>query len=144
MPSPRPRRRLGRTQPAVVLERLPDDVPKRGLFAEPIRLTRLEVLKVEVLKVEEPDDGKVLVTFLGEVKDAEDKRCPNVAIEAEAEAPDRRRVVHPTTDMLGRFRVKMTGPPGRYGLTITDVGAGGLAWDADAIPLHTEVDARAA
>lgn len=137
MPLPRRRRRRRPAQPAVVLERLPDDVPKRGLFTEPIRLTRLEVLNVESL-----DDGQVLVTFLGEVKDAEDKRCPNVSVEAEARAPDRHRVVHPTTDMLGRFRVKMTSPPGCYRLTVLDVGAGGLAWDEDAFPRHTEVDAQ--
>lgn len=136
---PRRRRRLQwLPRPEIELERQPDAVPKRGLFVEPVRLTRLEALHVEPC-----DDGQVQVTFLAEVKDAVDQRCSNVAVEAEVVGPHRSAVAHATTDLLGRIRVKMTGPVGHYALTIRDVAAGGLDWDPDAGPISTEVTAAA-
>jgi hypothetical protein len=73
----RRRRKLG-----VQLEVHPDDLPKTGLFAEPVRVESIKVLDPEV-----QDDGQHRVTFLVEVRDAEDKRCSNLAVEAGSAAP---------------------------------------------------------
>jgi hypothetical protein len=124
----RPRRRR---RPQLTLETQPDGLPKVGLFAEPVRVTRLEVLDLE------PVDQGTRVTFLVEVKDAEDKRCSDVAVEARVEGPERTRTVQGTTDLFGRIRFRTTGPPGRYAIELTDVAAGGLAWDREAGP-HVE------
>jgi hypothetical protein len=97
------RRRRRRRQ--VVLERHPDDLPKRGLFTEPIRITRLEALEPET-----QEDGTTRVTFLVEVKDAEDKRCSDLAVDARVSGPERTATVQGATDMFGRVRVRMTGP----------------------------------
>ena len=116
----------------MTVERHPDDLPKRGLFAEPVRVTRLDVADTEVM-----DDGERRVTFLVEIKDAEDKRCSEVAVEARVSGPERSRTVQGATDLFGRLRFRMAGPPGTYHLDVTDVAAGGLDWDADAGPRHT-------
>jgi hypothetical protein len=112
----------------VKLEKQPDALPKAGLFAEPVRVTRLDVLDPEAV-----DEGH-RVTFLLEVKDAEDRRCSDVAVEARVTSPVRDRTVQGTTDLLGRIRFRTTGPDGVYHLEVTDVGAKGLAWDPDAGP----------
>ena len=120
-----PRRR--RRSPEVTLERQPDGLPKTGLFAEPIRVTTIEPLAVEEL-----DDGEHRVTFLVEVKDAEDKRCSDLSVEARVSGPHRASTVQGTTDLFGRLRFRMAGPPGRYGIEVTDVAAYALRWDVAA------------
>jgi hypothetical protein len=110
----------------VQLEVHPDDLPKTGLFAEPVRVESVKVLDPEVL-----DDGQHRVTFLVEVRDAEDKRCSNLAVEARVTGPDRERVVSGNTDLMGRLRFRMAGPPGRYGIEVLDVAAFGLVFDAE-------------
>jgi hypothetical protein len=74
------------------------------------------------------------VTCLVETRDAEDKRCSDVSVEAHVRGPDRARTVSGTTDLLGRIRFRTTGGAGDYTLELTDVAAGGLAWDRDAGP----------
>jgi hypothetical protein len=115
---------------------LPDSHPKQGLMAEPVRVARLEHAGTEQL-----EDGTHRVTFLVEVLAADGARCPAVAVEAEVTGPERTRTVSGATDMLGRIRFRMAGPAGRYGITITDVAAGGLAWDGQAGPRTLEVSA---
>ena len=110
--------------PRVTLERQRDDLPKTGLFAEPVRVTRLDALEPEVL-----DDGRHRVSFLVEVRDAEARRCPDLSVEARVSGPDRTRTVQGTTDLFGRIRFRMAGPAGTYRLEVTDVAAHGLAWD---------------
>lgn len=119
----RRRRRTVRIEPE------PDGVPRAGLFTQPVRVTTLRALDAE-----HPDDAPRRAAFLVEVRDAEDRRCPDVYVEATVSGPQRRRTVHGTTDMLGRVRFRMKGPPGSYAITVDDVGAGGLAWDEDAGP----------
>lgn len=117
-----PRRRR-RDLPADLV-RVEDSHPKDGLFAQP--------LVVAALTVSEPeprDDGQVRVTFRATVKDAEGRRCPDVAVEATIAGPDRTASGHATTDLMGAVRFRMTGPRGHYAVTIDDVAAGGLAWD---------------
>lgn len=122
----------------LTLERQPDDLPKRGLFTEPIRITRLEALAPEVL-----EDGTTRVTFLVEVKDAQDQRCSDLAVDARVAGPERTATVQGTTDMFGRVRIRMTGPPGRYGIEVLAVAAKGLEWDAAAGPTTAGQDVTA-
>jgi hypothetical protein len=105
---------------------LPDSHPKRGLIAEPVRIERIEHAGTEPLA-----DGQQRVTFLVEVRSADDARCPAVAVEARISGPERERTVSGATDLLGRIRFRMSGPMGGYRITITDVAAGGLDWDRE-------------
>jgi hypothetical protein len=124
-----------RRQPAVTVERHPDDLPKRGLFAEPVRITRLDTLDPEPLP-----DGRTRVAFLLEVKDAEDKRCSDLAVTATVSGPDRERTVQGNTDMFGRVRFRTSGGPGSYRIEVRDVAAGGLDWDRGAGPVAATQD----
>jgi hypothetical protein len=105
---------------------LPDSHPKRGLIAEPVRVTRIEHADTERL-----EDGTLRVTFLVEVRAADEARCPAVAVEARISGPERERTVSGATDLLGRVRFRMAGPAGSYRLEVLDVAAGGLDWDAE-------------
>lgn len=126
-------RRIARARrPQLIAEVHPDDLPKRGLFSEPVRVTRLEALPPDT-----DDAGHARATFLVEVKDSEDRRCPDLAIEATLRGPERTATVSGTTDMMGRIRFRMAGPPGAYHVRILDVAAGGLEWDGDAGPQET-------
>jgi hypothetical protein len=111
----------------VQLEVHPDDLPKTGLFAEPVRVESIKVLDPELL-----DDGQHRVTFLVEVRDAEDKRCSNLAVEAQVAGPERARTVSGNTDLMGRLRFRTTGPAGTYRIEVLDVAAFGLTFDAEA------------
>lgn len=128
---------------------LPDSHPKRGLLAEPVRITRITHEATDT--PEQPEDGPDgaagtgtvpahRVTFLLEVRAADDARCPAVAVEARVSGPERTRTVSGATDLLGRLRFRMSGPAGRYGIEVVDVAAGGLDWDRDAGPLQLTVD----
>jgi hypothetical protein len=132
LPNPFSRRRS--TRPTPTLEPQRDDLPKRGLFAEPIRVTTLDVLDPEVL-----DDGRHRVTFLVEVRDAEDRRCPDLAVEARVSGPDRTRTVQGATDLFGRIRFRMAGSAGTYAIEVTDVAAHGLDWARDASATTAEM-----
>ena len=119
------RSRRGNQQP-ITLEKQPDALPKRGLFADPVRVHRLTVMDPE------PLDGDHRVTFMAEIRDVEDKRCSNISVEARVVGPHRESTVQGTTDLLGRIRFRMRGPVGSYRIEITDVAAGGLDWDRNA------------
>lgn len=111
------------------LEKVPDSHPKSGLFTEPVRVASIQVPDPEPL-----DDSTGRVSFLVEVRDADDKRCPQFFVEATVTSPDRSRTVSGTTDLLGRIRFRTTGGAGTYLVEITDVGAGGVTWDPAAGP----------
>lgn len=115
-----------RRTPPITLEPLPDGLPKRGLFAEPVRVTRLTASH------ELQETAQVRVTFLIEVRDAADRRCSDLFVETRVSSPDRDRLVSGTTDLLGRIRFRIVGDPGVYTASITNVGANGLDWDATA------------
>jgi hypothetical protein len=125
---PRRRRRQLATEP------LPDGLPKTGLFAEPVRVASLRALDPEVT-----DDSGHRVTFLLEVRDAEDRRCSDLSVEATVTGPSRSRTVQGTTDLLGRIRFRTIGPAGTYRLTVRDVAARGLAWDREGGPTEVEL-----
>jgi hypothetical protein len=115
-------------------EPLPDGLPKSGLFAEPVRVASLRALDPEMA-----DDDRHRVTFLLEVRDAEDRRCSDIAVAATVAGPARTRTVQGTTDLLGRIRFRTTGPDGTYRLTVQDVAAKGLAWDREGGPTEVEL-----
>jgi hypothetical protein len=126
-------RRAVRPTPVLTLEKTPDGVPKHGFFTEPVRVAALEVLEPEPT-----GDGRHRVTFRVEVRDAEGRRCSELAVDARVGGPERSRDVQAVTDLFGRVRIRMTGPPGTYRIEIIDVAARGLAWDRDAGPRTTE------
>lgn len=109
------------------LTRVADSHPKDGLFAQPLVVTALTVGDPEA-----HDDRQVRVTFRATIKDAEGRRCPDVAVDATLRGPERTASGMATTDLMGAVRFRMTGPRGSYELTIDDVAAGGLAWDPEA------------
>lgn len=109
--------------PQITLEPLPDGLPKRGLFAEPVRITRLTASH------ELYDAEQVRVTFLTEIRDASERRCSDLFVEALIDSPERQRLVSGTTDLLGRIRFRIVGGAGVYTAAITNVGANGLQWD---------------
>jgi len=117
---------------------LHDSLPKTGLLAEPVRVAALAHAGTERL-----GDGSHRVVFTVEVRAADDARCPAIAVEAHVAGPERARTVAGATDMFGRIRFRMAGPPGTYTCTVTDVAAGGLVWDRDAGPLVATVDVDA-
>ena len=129
------RRRRHRRRPQVALETQPDDVPKRGLFTEPVRVAALRARDPELL-----DDGRRRVSFEVELRDSEDARCPDVSVEARVAGPERSRTAQGTTDLFGRIRFRTAGPPGTYEIEILDVAAGGLDWDRDAGPAHLDIE----
>jgi hypothetical protein len=129
------RARRRRIDPATLVG-LPDAHPKRGLIAEPVRMA--DIQHQETITLE--DDSR-RVTFLLEVRAADDARCPAVAVEVRITGPERTRTVSGATDLLGRVRFRMSGPPGTYQLEVIDIAAGGLDWDRDAGPLQAAVDA---
>jgi hypothetical protein len=114
-------------RPTLAVEPQPDDLPKTGLFTEPVRVAALQVLEPEVL-----DGDHRRVTFLVEVRDADDRRCPDLAVEATVTGPERSRTVQGTTDLFGRIRFRMASTTGTYHLEVTDVAAHGLRWDPSA------------
>lgn len=119
------------------LEKVPDSHPRTGLFTEPVRVADLTVDDPEDL-----DDGRRRVTFRAVVRDAEDRRCPDLSVEARVVGPERTGGGQTTTDLMGAVKVRMIGPPGTYRVELLDVAAGGLRWDTGAGPrgLETTVD----
>lgn len=118
----------------ITLERQPDGVPKAGLFTEPVRVTRLEALETEVV-----EGGRHRVAFQVEVKDAEGRRCSDLAVDARITGPERAATVQGATDMFGRVKIRMTGPAGDYTLEVLEVAAKGLAFDLEAGPTTATV-----
>lgn len=131
------RLRRRRIDPSTIVG-LPDSHPKRGLLAEPVRVALLQHAGTEVLG----EDGATRrVTFLVEVRAADDARCPSIAVEARVAGPERTRTVSGATDLLGRVRFRMAGPPGSYSIEVVDVAAGGLDWDRTAGATTLDVSA---
>jgi hypothetical protein len=113
---------------------VPDDLPRDGLFAQPLTIS---------LRVSDPEpglEGGTRVTFRVGVRDAEGRRCPDLAVSATIDGPHRTAAGMGHTDLMGTVRFRMNGPPGRYRITIDDVAGGALALDRDVSVLATCVD----
>ncbi len=127
-------RRIARARrPRATTETQPDGLPKRGLFVEPVRVTKLEAIEPD-----RDDHGVERAIFLVEIKDAEDRRCSDIAVEAQLSGPERHRKVQGTTDMMGRIRFRMACGSGSYRIELIDVAAGGLDWDRAAGPQEAD------
>lgn len=129
---------LFRRRPRVLegdLGKVPDDLPRSGLFTEPLRVDRITVRDPERL-----DEGGWRAAFVVRVRDAADKRCPDLAVEARIDGPERSATGMTTTDLSGRATFRMAGPSGRYRLTVLDVAAGALPFDRTASTLTAEAD----
>lgn len=138
------RRALSRLRPAPddrfagSAEKVPDSHPKSGLFTEPVRVADLRVREVA-----SAGEGRRRVVFQVTIRDAEDRRCPDLSVEARIVGPERTGGGQSTTDLMGSVRIRTEGPAGTYRVEILDVAAGGLAWDVDAGPRELEVDTEA-
>jgi hypothetical protein len=115
------------------LEKVPDSHPKTGLFTEPVRVADLRVREHETL-----DEDRRRITFQATIRDAEDRRCPDLSVEAVITGPERTGGGQSTTDLMGSVKIRMAGPPGTYRVEIVDVAAGGLRWDTGAGPRELE------
>ena len=130
------RRLLGITpEPPGELRKVPDDLPRDQLYAQPL---------VSTVSARDPEvvEGGTRVTFRVVVKDANGRRCSDIAVEARVTGPERSAKAQVTTDMLGSALFRMTGPPGTYAFELLDVAAFALDWDRDASDLTAtaEVD----
>lgn len=102
-------------------ETLPDMVPKRQLYEEPVRVESIEALPAEPL-----DEGRFRVTFWVNVRDAVGDAVRELAVEARIVGPERTGRGMANTDEHGQVRFRMTGPTGHYRCEITDIGAGAI------------------
>jgi hypothetical protein len=118
------------------LFQVPDDLPRDGIFEQPLRVDALTAKDVETF-----DDGRVRVSFRVVVKDAVGKRCPDLAVEATIAGPERTASGMTTTSLMGAATFRMTGPAGSYRIVVDDVAAGALTLDRDASELELQVDA---
>jgi hypothetical protein len=116
------------------LEKAEDAHPKDGLFTAPVRVADLRVAEPEHL-----DGGRVRVTFVATIRDAEDRRCPDLSVEARVTGPHRTGGGQSTTNLMGSVKIRMVGPPGHYRCEIVDVAAGGLAWDVASSTATAEI-----
>lgn len=115
---------------------LPDDHPRGDLWTEPLVVTGVRVLEPETL-----EGGWIRAGFRLTVRDAEGRRCPDLAVHARIAGPHRSASGMGHTDLMGRVTFRMAGPPGTYRLEVTDVAAGGLTWDRRASQLTAEAQA---
>ncbi len=104
------------------LRPVPDDVPRRHLYVEPIRVSELVALPAEHLP-----GGEIRLTFQVTVKDAAGARCSDLAVEARVSGPARAATGTAHTDAFGQAWFRMRGVPGTYRCDILDVAAGAIA-----------------
>ncbi len=108
---------------------LPDMVPKRHLYEEPIRVQSIEALPPE------PREDGLRVTFWVNVRDSAGQAVKDIAVEGRIIGPERTGQGMANTDEYGQARFRMTGPPGRYRCEIVDVAAGAIDIHRSAPPL---------
>lgn len=117
---------------------LPDMVPKRHLYEEP-----LHVQSIEALPPERMEDGALRVTFWVNIRDSAGQAARDLAVEARIVGPERTGEGMANTDEHGQARFRMTGPPGRYRCEILDIAAGAIDVRRDDPPdvasLETEI-----
>ncbi|MDX1511224.1 MAG: hypothetical protein R3249_07745 [Nitriliruptorales bacterium] len=125
---------LDPNDPDNVPRTVPDDLPRDGLFAQPLHVARV--------KVSDPEQvgDETRVSFVVFIRDDEGRTCPDIAVDATIRGPERTASGQTATDLMGRATFRMTGPAGSYTLTVDDVAAGALRWTADD---HTETSIEA-
>lgn len=111
---------------------VPDDLPPTTLAA-PVRVDRLTA---------EWNADEARAEFRVVVRDAEGRRCPDLAVEATITGPTRAASAEITTDLMGAAIFRMADGPGGYRIEVLDVGARGIAWDPEAgAGTHVDLDA---
>ncbi len=118
------------------LRPVPDDLPRRQLYVEPIRVSELVALPAEHLP-----GGEVRLAFQVTVKDAVGARCSDLAVEARVSGPARVAVGTAHTDAFGQAWFRTRGVPGTYRCDILDVAAGAIALER---PADSEIVASTA
>lgn len=134
-----------------------DDHPKDAFFTRPLVVTSLTTSVEDVEDVVRarseqtapevaPDTpaSQVRVSFVATIKDADGKRCPDMAVYARITGPHRSATGMGHTSLLGQVTFRMSGPPGDYACIVEDVAGGALGLDTDASVLHAEVVASPA
>lgn len=114
-----------------------DDHPKDAFFRSPLRVSDLRTT------VEDHPSG-VRVSFVATIKDADGKRCPDVAVHARVRGPLREATGMGHTSMMGSVTFRMSGPAGTYACKVEDVAGGALGLDLEASLLRAEVEASPA
>lgn len=120
-----------------------DDHPKDAFFTRPLRVTAVQV-SVEDVEVADGEEPKVRVAFVATIKDADGKRCPDMAVYARINGPHRSATGMGHTSLLGQVTFRMSGPPGEYTCTIDDVAGGALGLDHEASVLSARAQAQPA
>lgn len=115
---------------------LPDMVPKRHLYEEP-----LHVESIEALPPEPVGDGRLRVTFWINVRDADGQAVREIAVHGRIVGPERTGEGMANTDDYGQARFRTTGPPGRYRCEITDIAAGAITVHHATPPLVATLEA---
>lgn len=110
---------------------VPDDLPRDKIFAQPLVVAKLTAATL--------DAPERTVEFRATIKDAEGKRCPDMAVHATITGPERTASGMAHTDLMGVVRFRMHGPSGAYAIEVTDVAAGGLDLDREASTLTADV-----
>lgn len=114
---------------------VPDDHPKDAFFTSPLRVTDLTG------DTEDHPDG-MRAAFVATVRDAEGRRCPEIAVHARITGPHRLATGMGHTSMMGTVTFRMAGPVGTYTCQVEDVAGGALGLDLEASTLTATVDAR--
>lgn len=112
--SPRPEAAPGELAP------VGDDLPRGDLFAEPLSVA------VTAAEPEPRGPDRYRARFRVEIRDAEGRRCPELAVGGEIVGPERTGRGQAHTDLLGRVRFQMEGPAGTYRLRLRHVAGGAL------------------
>ena len=120
-----------------------DDHPKDAFFTRPLVVTSLTTA-VEDVPVEGDVEPRIRASFVATIKDADGKRCPDMAVYASIVGPHRSATGMGHTNMLGQVTFRMSGPPGDYACTVEDVAGGALGLDTKASILYAEVVASPA
>ncbi len=111
------------------LTKVPDDLPPTSLTA-PLVVNRIDAGW-------DAEHGRAEFRVI--VRDAKGQRCPDLAVEARIDGPERSASAEITTSLMGAALFRMAGPPGTYTCTVVDVGARGIAWDPEASTTQAEV-----
>lgn len=115
-----------------------DSARRDGIFEQPLRAS------VTHHGVEAVDDDGLRVTFRVIVRDAGGRRCPELAVNATIEGPERTASGEALTDLMGAARFRMVGPPGAYRFQLDDVAAKALTWTSDDTVVQVEITADGA